>query len=196
MAEEEENGRHYWQYMQSPNSPFKFPKNAPCPFSHSLYQLMRNQVLAIALVQKTSVGWAEFGVCIHSGNTRVRQLSEAVWGQTDALQAFTQLLPTQQVLEIDPLRVMQIARKNDPACSEWADWMITRYELHKVAVFSSRPIITSCDLESSLSAQVLAKQVDDADPPIGWPPFQISREPSLPERLRRGQCAQSRQSSE
>lgn len=130
MANEDENGRHYWEYMQPPNAPFNFPVSGPCPFRQSLYQLMRNQVLAIALVQKTSADWAEFGVCIHPGNTRVRQLPQPVAGHTDALKAFNQLLPTQHVLEIDPLRVMQIAKKNDPVCSEWTDWMISRYELH------------------------------------------------------------------
>lgn len=128
MAGEKENGRHYWDYMQAPDAPFNFPINGPCPF-RSLYQLMRNEVLALALVKNASAEWAEFGVCIHHGNAQVRQLSEPIAGHTDALRAFGQLLPRQKILEIDPLNVLRTAREHDASLSEWADWMISRYEL-------------------------------------------------------------------
>lgn len=54
MADTKENGRRYWEYMLSPDAPFHFSTSAPCPFRHSLYQLMRNQVMASALVQEGS----------------------------------------------------------------------------------------------------------------------------------------------
>ena len=69
---------------------------------------MRNQVLAFALAEKTSADWAEFGVCIHPGNTEVRQLSEDVLGHKDALQAFNELLPNKKkLIEINPLDIIK-----------------------------------------------------------------------------------------
>lgn len=131
MVSAKENGRRYWEYMLSPNAPFRFPTKAPCPFSHSLYQLMRNQVLAIALVQERAAEWADFRVCLHPANTLVRQLPAPIGSHTDALQAFNNLLTTSPILEIDPLRVVDLVRKNDSGCSEWADWVISRYDLSK-----------------------------------------------------------------
>ncbi len=125
------NGRHYWDFMLSAATPFAFTSAVACPFRQSLYQLMRNQVLALALVQNTSADWAEFGVCLHPGNTKVRQLSDAVLGHSDALDAFNAILPNNtKIIEILPYTIMELARGNDPALSEWADWMRSRYDLH------------------------------------------------------------------
>jgi len=125
------NGRHYWDFMLSAATPFTFTSAVACPFRQSLYQLMRNQVLAFALVQNISADWAEFGVCLHPGNTRVRQLSDAVLGHTDALEAFNAILPNKtKIIEILPSTIIELARENDPALSEWADWMRSRYDLH------------------------------------------------------------------
>jgi len=126
-----DNGRHYWDFMLPPSASFKFTSESTCPFRQSLYQLMRNQVLAVALVQKTSAEWAEFGVCLHPGNTEVRQLSDAVSGHKDALEAFNSILPDKKkVIEILASNIIELARGNDPALSEWADWMRSRYDLH------------------------------------------------------------------
>lgn len=127
---EADNGRHYWDFMLSAATPFTFTSAIACPFRQSLYQLMRNQVLAFALVQNTSADWAEFGVCLHHGNTEVRQLSDDVSGHTDALKAFNAILPDKKkIIEILPADIIKLARENDPALSEWGDWMIARYDL-------------------------------------------------------------------
>jgi hypothetical protein len=128
---EADNGRHYWDFMLSASPPFKFTSEMACPFRQSLYQLMRNQVLAIALVQNTSADWAEFGVCLHPGNTAVRQLSDAVSGHKDALEAFNSILSDKKkIIEILPSNIIELARGIDPSLSEWADWMRSRYDLH------------------------------------------------------------------
>jgi hypothetical protein len=125
------NGRHYWDFMLSAATPFKFASVIACPFRQSLYQLMRNQVLALALVQNTSAEWAEFGVCLHPGNEEVRQLSDAVLGHTDALDAFSAILPDKaKTIEISPSKIIELGRRNDPSLSQWADWMVSRYDLH------------------------------------------------------------------
>ncbi len=127
---EADNGRHYWGFMLSAATPFTFTSAKACPFRQSLYQLMRNQVLAIALVQNTSADWAEFGACLHSGNKEVRQLTDAVAGHTDALKAFNAILPDgTKIVEIFPAKIIELARGNDPALSEWSDWMRSRYDL-------------------------------------------------------------------
>lgn len=125
------NGRHYWDCMLSRSTPFTFTSAMACPLRQGLYQLMRNQVLAIALAQNTSADWAEFGVCLHPGNTEVRQLSDDVLGHTDALEAFNAILPNKtKIIEILPSIIIELASGNDPALSEWADWMRSRYDLH------------------------------------------------------------------
>ena len=128
---EADNGRHYWDFMLSAATPFMFTSAKACPFRQSLYQLMRNQVLAFALVQNTPADWAEFGVCLHPGNTEVRQFADDVSGHTDALEAFNSILPDKKkIIEILPSSIIELARDNDPALSQWADWMISRYDLH------------------------------------------------------------------
>jgi hypothetical protein len=77
---------------------------------------MRNQVLAIALVQNASVDWAEFGGCFHSGNTVVRELSDAVSGHTNALEAFNSMFPDKKkIIEILPSNIIELARAIDPS---------------------------------------------------------------------------------
>lgn len=127
---EADNGRHYWDFMLSAATPFTFTSAIACPFRQSLYQLMRNQVLAFALVQNTSADWAEFGVCLHPGNKEVLKLTDAVDGHTDAVKAFNAILPhNMKIINILPADIIKLARENDPALSEWGDWMIARYDL-------------------------------------------------------------------
>jgi hypothetical protein len=124
------NGRHYWDFMLSAATPFKFTSVMACPFRQSLYQLMRNQVLALALVQNTSAEWAEFGVCLHPSNKEVLKLTGAVAGHTDAVEAFNAILPqNMKIINILPADILKLARENDPALSGWGDWMIARYDL-------------------------------------------------------------------
>ena len=127
---EADNGRHYWDFMLSAATPFTFTSAIACPFRQSLYQLMRNQALAFALVQNTSADWAEFGVCLHPGNKEVLKLTDAVDGHTDAVKAFNAILPhNMEIINILPADIIKLARENDPASSEWGDWMIARYDL-------------------------------------------------------------------
>ncbi|MEK7760148.1 MAG: hypothetical protein AAB433_01075 [Nitrospirota bacterium] len=128
---EADNGRHYWDFLLSAATPFTFTSAMACPFRQSLYQLMRNQVLALALVQHTSAEWAEFGVCLHPDNNEVRQLTDAVSGHTDVLEAFNAILPEKKkIFEIFPSTIINLATENEPALSQWADWTRARYDLH------------------------------------------------------------------
>ena len=127
---EVDNGRHYWDFMLSAATPFTFTSVIACPFRQSLYQLMRNQVLAFAVVQNTYADWAEFVVCLHPGNKEVLKLTDAVDGHTDAVKAFNAILPhNMKIINILPADILKLARENDPALSEWGDWMIARYDL-------------------------------------------------------------------
>jgi hypothetical protein len=128
---EAKNGRHYWDFLLSAATPFTFTSVTACPFRQSLYQLMRNQVLALALAQHTSAEWAEFGVCLHPKNEKVRELTDAVAGHTDALEAFNAILTDKKkVIEILPSAIINLATEHQPALSQWADWMRTRYDLY------------------------------------------------------------------
>ena len=92
-------------------------------------------MLAFALVKNTSADWAEFGVCLHPGNTEVRQLSrqfsDDVFGHTDALEAFNAILPNKtRIIEIHPMDLIERIRGKDSSLSKWAGWMLSRYDLH------------------------------------------------------------------
>ena len=84
--------------------------DAPCPFRHGLYQLMRNRVLADALIEETDAGWADFAVCIHPGNHQARRLAEAIGGKTDAVEAFRAIAGADAVVELDPMAVVEAVR--------------------------------------------------------------------------------------
>ena len=128
----EEEGRLYWELMTAEGSPFDFsklPPGAACPFRGGLYQLMRNRVLAQALVTETSAKWAELGVCIHPGNDRVRRLRHPVAQKEDALEAYRALLPNDPLREVAPRGVVEAAERSDPSLETWASWVRTRYLL-------------------------------------------------------------------
>ena len=75
----ETEGRRYWRYMREETGPFRFerlPSGAACPFSGGLYQLMRNRVLAYALVREGGAEWADVALCIHPANHAVDVLDE------------------------------------------------------------------------------------------------------------------------
>ncbi len=126
----ETEGRRYWERMALETSSFllnRIRTNAPCPFRHGLYQLMRNRVLADALVQETSAKWADVATCIHPENDEARQLTEAVCGDRDAGRAFLQITKAGSLLELDPVTVVAITQEQNSKQSGWADWMRARY---------------------------------------------------------------------
>ncbi|MGH7258042.1 MAG: PGN_0703 family putative restriction endonuclease [Nitrospiraceae bacterium] len=127
----EDNGRSYWDFMKRTATPFIFPTEGACPFRYSLYQLMRNQVLAMALRKNTRAEWAELAVCVHPGNDLVYRLKDRVAGEAHALRAFNALLPVQtgKIRELDPLQIVQTVNSIDSNLSEWSDWTIGRYDL-------------------------------------------------------------------
>ena len=129
----DENGRHYWDFIEPSNAYFDLSvlqSDAPCPFRYGLYQLMRNQVLAAVLVQKTKAEWVDFGVCLHPENRAVRKLRVEVADKSDALEAFGKLLSkTQQIVEINPSEVVQLVAECDHTLGDWRQYMMTRYKL-------------------------------------------------------------------
>lgn len=126
MAQNE--GRQYWKLLTSPPFDLKRLALLPCPFQYSLYQLMRNQVLAQALVAD-GAAFAQFAVCIHPRNRQVRYLREDVDGESDAINAFNSLLVGIKVTDIDPLNVVNAVIAKDPSLSNWGGYIKDRYHL-------------------------------------------------------------------
>lgn len=120
-----DNDRLYWKYMLNPEFSFNFTRWSECPFRQSLYQLMRNHLLSCALVQNTTAEWAETGVCLHPDNKAVRVIAEG-----DAIQVFNELLPKgNRLVEINPSKLIATVRKKDQSYEDWAEWMLSRYDL-------------------------------------------------------------------
>jgi hypothetical protein len=126
-------GRTYWRYLRDAAGPFRFdrlPADAPCPFSGGLYQLMRNRVLAQALVRDGGAEWADFALYIHPGNESVSVLEEAVAGTSSAHAAFRSLLrPSEEFVELEPKAIIEATLATSPALATWGDWMRARYQL-------------------------------------------------------------------
>jgi hypothetical protein len=125
-------GRRYWERMLISASTFDFnglPAGTPCPFRHGLYQLMRNRVLADALVAETRASWADVAICIHPENDAARKLPKLVGGREDVLEAFTYISSGSPVREINPGIVISVIRRHSPRLADWADWMRQRYLL-------------------------------------------------------------------
>jgi hypothetical protein len=129
----EAEGRTYWRYMRDEAGPFRFDglaPDAPCPFAGGLYQLMRNRVLAQALVREGGAEWADLALCVHPGNDAVDVLDEAVGGSSSAQAAFTALLgPQEGLLEISPRAVIEATLAVAPGLAPWGEWVRGRYQL-------------------------------------------------------------------
>jgi hypothetical protein len=126
-------GRNYWRYLRDPGGPLRFDRlapDAPCPFSGGLYQLMRNYVLAQALVRDGGAEWADFALCIHPANETVGVLEEPVAGTSSAHVAFTSLLGRSEgFLELEPKAIIEATVDAFPALVTWGDWMRDRYRV-------------------------------------------------------------------
>jgi len=128
----ENEGRKYWEVMCRHNSSFTFashPHTEPCPFRHSLYQLMRNRVLADAITANTEAMWTDVAVFLHPDNDSVRVLPEAVDGHTDAVTAINHLLPNNPINVIDPLTLLELVTTHDNKWNNWATVMRRKYKL-------------------------------------------------------------------
>ena len=129
----EAQGRHYWRYMSEKGGPFRFdrlPPDAACPFSGGLYQLMRNRVLADALVREGGAAWADVALCVHPANDAVDLLDEAVGGTSSALAAFRSLLRSKDgLLDLTPQALIDAVVAASPPLGAWAHWVRDRYQL-------------------------------------------------------------------
>jgi hypothetical protein len=126
-------GRTYWGYLRDAAGPFRFDRlapDSPCPFAGGLYQLMRNRVLAQALVRDGGAEWADFALCIHPGNVSVGALEEPVAGTSNAHAAFRSLLrQPEELIELAPTAIIEATVAAFPALVAWGNWMRERYQL-------------------------------------------------------------------
>jgi hypothetical protein len=119
--------------MRGGTGPFRFDRLAPdaaCPFAGGLYQLMRNRVLAHALVREGGAEWADFALCIHPSNHTVDVLDQAVGGTSGAQAAFRSLLRSENgFLDLPPQALIDAVATASPDLGAWADWVRDRYQL-------------------------------------------------------------------
>src|SRR5262249_44477022 len=94
-----------------------------------LYQLMRSRVLGDALVQRGQARCADVAVCIHRGNTALRQLPKKIGGSKDVVEAFNALVPSAPVQIIDPADILAAVRAEDSGWRSWGAYMVERYGL-------------------------------------------------------------------
>ena len=128
----ESEGRNYWSIISGDAGSFALPALAlqgqTCPFRHGLYQLMRNRVLADAMVSNRAVDWAEVAVCVHPGNEAVWKLPDRVAGQGDALSAINKLL-NNPILSLSPITIVEAVADDSAQWHHWASEMKGRYAL-------------------------------------------------------------------
>lgn len=116
-----EEKRRYWKILKSVQPPLTFdllPPHAACPFSHGLYQLMRNRVLADALVTHGGAEWADFAVCAHPSNDS---------GSMEVIQEFRDLFGNGGLLSIDPSVLISTVATSNRRLDSWAEYMRERY---------------------------------------------------------------------
>jgi hypothetical protein len=115
--------RRYWEILKSTKPPLTFdslPADTACPFRLGLYQLMRNQALARALVSQGAAHWCDFAVCSHPSNDA---------GGREALTEFRSLFGDGGVLSIEPGAVISAVADCDRRLHPWAEYMRDRYGL-------------------------------------------------------------------
>lgn len=73
--------RKYWDWLADTDwfDLEHIPDSDGCPFRDGLDQLMRNAVLARALMVDGGAAWAEVAVCVHPGNDSAHRLGYALW---------------------------------------------------------------------------------------------------------------------
>ena len=128
----EAESRKYWDIISRETSSFDFSalgqQDQPCPFRHGLYQLMRNRVLADAMVQNRLVNWADVAVCVHPNNDAVWKLPDPVAGQRNVLSAINEFLKT-PIPSLSPSTIIEAVADAAPTWRDWASKMKGRYAL-------------------------------------------------------------------
>ena len=127
-----QHGRRYWEWLGDKQwfDLKHVPDTDGCPFRDGGYQLMRNAVLARALIIEAGAAWAEVAVCAHSGNDIAHRLKYPVAGSVDALDAARRISPNAGFEALTPEAVVSAIEASDPARSNWARWMQARYDLN------------------------------------------------------------------
>jgi len=123
--------RRYWDWLGDTEwfDLSHVPDAEGCPFRDGVYQLMRNAVLARALMVEADAEWSEVAVCVHAGNHIAHQLKYAVAGTADALDAARRIAPKAGFEALSPAAVVSAIKAADPTHSNWAGWMRSRYDL-------------------------------------------------------------------
>lgn len=126
----ESEGRNYWDLLLSHPDYFdqRALKEFPvCPFSGGFYQLMRNSVLALCLVQRGGALWADAGVCIHPSNQGVRGWNDGDGKAVDIVVEFNRFAQGQPIRQIDPSGLVERISACAPELNGWYLWMKARY---------------------------------------------------------------------
>ncbi|WP_227340270.1 PGN_0703 family putative restriction endonuclease [Sphingopyxis sp. P8] len=125
------HGRRYWDWLNDTDwfDLSHVPDAEGCPFRDGVYQLMRNAVLARALMVEAGAEWAEVAVCVHAGNHIAHILKYPIAGLADALDAARLIAPRAGFESLAPAAIVAATEASNPSCSEWARWMQERYGL-------------------------------------------------------------------
>lgn len=123
--------RRYWDWLGDTDwfDLNHVPDAEGCPFRDGVYQLMRNAILARALMVKAGAEWAEVAVCVHAGNHVAHQLKYPVAGTAYALDAARRIAAKAGFEVLTPAAIVSAIEASNPSCSEWARWMEERYGL-------------------------------------------------------------------
>jgi hypothetical protein len=128
LAEAEGQHRHYWKFIGSTVSGLdtKAEKNGGCPWKGGLYQVMRNWVLARAMLDRGVVASVNLAVCVHPGNHAAANLSAEVAGAKNLVAAFNTMSKQMTVSECDPRTIID-AQDKGGAPTAWKNYMLRRY---------------------------------------------------------------------
>lgn len=113
-------GRTYWAHLSA------LPAETlgePCPFRGSLYQLMRNALLA-RLIGKDS---AQFVVCVHPSNHELMELELPVLGHHNAIVAAQAVLGIGAMRVWDSRDLIEYVATTNSSLRGWRDWLVKRY---------------------------------------------------------------------
>ena len=149
------HGRRYWEWLADTEwfGLNHVPDTDGCPFRDRAYQLMRNAVLARALMVEAGAEWTEVAVCVHAGNHAAHQLKYPVAGAIDAVDAARSIAPKAGFQPLSPSAIVSSIEVSDPSCSEWARWMRARYDMMalnrrgslKASLFHEAKLPYSCE---------------------------------------------------
>jgi hypothetical protein len=96
-------------------------------FRHSLYQMMRNRILADELARLTGPAWADFAVCRHPANDAVIILDEPVFSIRNAIQAFRFISSDEAICDWNAQELVEVIGSTDDMLKGWKAWMVERY---------------------------------------------------------------------